>query len=437
MTEKLGKIHADEQDLQRLIREREPEANIIISKLTIGVACIYLLVWLLFRIGMFKSHTLLTSIVLLGGVALLLLSAVVSLMRRGRGRWVKYMLGCIMMTSIFGLNLLTGYKTWMLFALPLIISCRYYSISLTVAVNLLSAFLTIACAFCNAYISPLVGYMDLNMVSYTDGTLLDIQRTLYYPVAHSALDSIEILRNTLLLSTFPNLLTLLMITGACAAVIRRSQRMMLEVQTAARQKSDMELELSSNRAKIMLSQIQPHFLYNTLSAIMAIDGNPEETVDAIGEFGKYLRENLNTLTSGDMVSFSKEMQHVMRYLSLERLRFKDKIEIFYDLQASAFSVPALTVQMLVENAVKHGLTQKMQGGVLRIRSVEHEGEYLVVVEDNGAGFDAKETPDGGSHIGLANIRQRLEALCRGYLEIESTPGEGTIAIVHIPKERNC
>lgn len=435
MIGKIGRIHADERELQRLIAEKEPEANIIIAKLTVGVACIYLLSWLLFRFGVFKSNVLVTDAVLLGGSALLLISAAVSLVYRGRGKWVKYLLACVMLLSIFGVNLLTGYKTWMLFALPLIISCRYYSISLTVAVNLLSAFLTIACAFCNAYVSPLVGYMDLNMVSYPDGALLDIQNTLYSPVAHSALDHVMILRNTLQLSTFPNLLILLMITAACAAVVRHSQRMMLEIKAVARQKSDMELELSNNRAKIMLSQIQPHFLYNTLSAIMAIDGNPEGTVNAIGEFGKYLRENLDTLTSGDMVSFSKEMQHVMRYLSLEQLRFGDKISISYDLRANAFSVPALTVQMLVENAVKHGLTQKAEGGVLSIRSLEQSNEYLVVVEDNGTGFDAKELPKDG-HIGLANVRHRLENLCGGRLELESTLREGTVAIVHIPKERN-
>jgi len=91
--------------------------------------------------------------------------------------------------------------------------------------------------------------------------------------------------------------------------------------------------------------------------------------------------------------------------------------------------------MLVENAVKHGLTQASKGGTVRISSREHEGEFLVTVEDDGIGFEPDKLPVGGSHVGLANVRSRLESLCHGILEIDSAPGEGTVAIVHIPKER--
>jgi len=340
---KKHRVDIDTYELQKLISEKEPEANIIISKIMGIIAILYLLTFLLFRLKFFRGNTLLADIVLLGGAVLLLTSVVVSLAQRGRGRWIKYLLIFVMLLSVFGLNLLTGYKTWLVFTLPLIISCRYYSISLIAVTNVLSSVLIVASAFCNAYVSPLFGYLDLNMVSFPDETTLNIYHWLYWPVIHAGLDKEVILSNTLRLSAFPNLLIILVVTFACLAVIQHSQKMMLKVSAVAQQKSDVERELSNNRAKIMLSQIQPHFLYNTLSAIMAIDGNPEETVDAIGEFGKYLRENLDVLTSGDMVSFSKEMQHVARYISLEQLRFKDKIQITYDLKANAFSLPALTV----------------------------------------------------------------------------------------------
>lgn len=148
-----------------------------------------------------------------------------------------------------------------------------------------------------------------------------------------------------------------------------------------------KLEIANNKSKIMLSQIQPHFLYNAIWAIMAIDGNPDETVDALGAFGKYLRENLNTLTSSDLVSLSSEMQHVKGYVSLEKIRFKDKIDVIYNLSNVDFKLPTLTVQILVENAIKHGITPKVGGGRVIISTNEMDDAYEIIVEDDGVGFD--------------------------------------------------
>ena len=190
--------------------------------------------------------------------------------------------------------------------------------------------------------------------------------------------------------------------------------------------------LAEQRFQTMLSQMQPHFIYNSLSAIAEIEGVPEKAQAAIVDFSKYLRENLDAMTSSDLISLGKELEHVKKYVSLEILRFgEDKINVVFDIQNAEVMLPPLTVQVLVENAIKHGITQKYEGGTVRVISTKENGFYVISVEDDGIGFDPQEVK-GEKHVGLANVRKRLEYLVNGKLLVDSMIGEGTIATIMIP-----
>lgn len=196
-----------------------------------------------------------------------------------------------------------------------------------------------------------------------------------------------------------------------------------------------DLELSESRNALVLSQIQPHFLYNALTSIYCLcDSKPELAKKAVSEFATYLRGNLDSIKQRSMIPFQDELEHIRAYLSLEKIRYDDDLEIKYNIHASEFFIPALTVQPLVENAVNHGVSDLPNGGYVHIETRETTDSYIISVVDNGIGFDANaKLSDGRSHVGIANVRSRLDIMCHGTLEIISSPRNGTTATVKIPK----
>lgn len=199
-----------------------------------------------------------------------------------------------------------------------------------------------------------------------------------------------------------------------------------------------EKELTEMRTQIMLSQMQPHFLYNTLTTISSLCylENAPQAKAVVDKFAVYFRQNLDSMGKDKMVSFEKELEHIRIYLWIEKVRFEDKLTVVYDIGPSDFHLPSLSLQPLVENAVKHGLCKQKNGGTLTISTGETGEEYRVSICDDGVGFVPGEVPDDNkSHIGIENISQRLEILCGGSLEIQSTLGVGTHVTVHLPKEQ--
>ena len=192
-------------------------------------------------------------------------------------------------------------------------------------------------------------------------------------------------------------------------------------------------ELTQARINLMVSQIQPHFIYNSLTAIIGlIDIDPEKAKDSIVSFSDYLRVNLNALKEVRLIPFSKELEHCKTYLEFELLRFRN-ISVIYDIEAENFDLPALTVQPLLENAVKHGVSKTGVGGTVTL-STKDDGESIrITVSDNGVGFDENAIAPG-THIGLENVRKRLSDLCGGSLRIRSEINVGTEVTVIIPKE---
>ena len=194
-----------------------------------------------------------------------------------------------------------------------------------------------------------------------------------------------------------------------------------------------ERQLTESRISTMISQIRPHFIYNTLGSIEQLcELQPETAAKLVHNFSHYLRGNFSELDNLAPIRLSQEMEHIRYYVSIEQIRFPD-IEIKFDLRAGDFLIPALSVQPLIENSIKHGLMKLSRGGVVTVSSYETDTHYCVSVEDNGAGFDTSILLDERKHIGLRNIRCRVEAMCDGTMTVESTPGVGTKVVICLPK----
>ena len=193
-------------------------------------------------------------------------------------------------------------------------------------------------------------------------------------------------------------------------------------------------ELAESRISTMMSQIRPHFIYNTLGSIEQLCKlDPPKAGELVHNFAKYLRGNFGELDNPKPILMSQEMEHVHHYISIENVRFPD-MTFTFEMDSDDFHIPALTIQPIVENAIKHGLMKLPKGGTIRVASYETDTNYCLLVEDNGVGFDTSVLIDERKHVGLRNIRERLKVMVNGKLEIESTVGVGTKVLVTIPKE---
>ena len=193
--------------------------------------------------------------------------------------------------------------------------------------------------------------------------------------------------------------------------------------------------IAGQQVEIMLSQIRPHFLYNSLGTIESLcQTDPQAAGEATAKFARYLRGNMDSIGAEGLSPFQKELEHTRLYLELEQLRFEDALTVKYYIGCRSFSIPSLTLQPLVENAVRHGVRGKPDGvGTVILRSREFADRYEIVVEDDGPGFDPRSLPeDGRSHVGIRNVRERLRH-CGGDLRIESGAGKGTRVTVLMPK----
>ena len=197
-----------------------------------------------------------------------------------------------------------------------------------------------------------------------------------------------------------------------------------------------EKEIVEWKTQIMLSQMRPHFLYNVLTTIssMCEMQNAIQARDVVNRFADYFRTNIDSLGKEKTIPFEKEFEHIKTYLWLEKIRFEDALNICYEIGPIDFEVPSLAIQPIVENAVKHGILPKDDGGTITIRTLENKEYYAIIIEDDGVGFDVNEQQnDNHTHVGIENVSKRLEIICKGSLDVESESGKGTVVTIHIPK----
>lgn len=198
-----------------------------------------------------------------------------------------------------------------------------------------------------------------------------------------------------------------------------------------------------NKAEInaLQAQIQPHFIFNVLNTIMSFCRiDPEVARQLLLNLSMYLR--LSFKNTEEFVSLQKEIERIQAYLFIERARFLERLKVIYEIERGIdCKLPPFILQPIVENAVKHGLGPKEEGGIIRI-GVYQKGDYVIIeVEDNGVGMEQEQirvllqAKNSKKGIGVSNVNQRLKSIYGERLKIESELGKGTKVIVPILKNQ--
>lgn len=200
-----------------------------------------------------------------------------------------------------------------------------------------------------------------------------------------------------------------------------------------------EAEAMETKAQLMVSQIQPHFIFNALSVITYLcKQDPEQAEQATLEFAGFLKGNLRTLHAEQSIAFTKELEHLKQYLNLQHRRFGELMQVRYEILFEDFSIPPLSIQPIVENAIHHAVEQRFEPTTITIRTEQTDQNVIITVSDNGPGFDVNQKPkDDRPHIGIYSVRSRLEKIMSGTLEISSTIGQGTCVKMILPKRKCC
>lgn len=192
-----------------------------------------------------------------------------------------------------------------------------------------------------------------------------------------------------------------------------------------------------SQIKFLHAQIQPHFLYNTINTIIAYSRtDAEQSRRLLIELSTYLRGKFKR--EKDMFTLLKdEIELIKSYLAIEQVRFKERLVVEYDIDEECnILIPCLILQPIVENAVKHGLISKKEGGKLNISVKKEEDNVVARIKDNGVGMDINRLPDilegKQEGIGLSNTNERLKRYYNTEIQVKSKPGEGTEFIVTIP-----
>ena len=208
-------------------------------------------------------------------------------------------------------------------------------------------------------------------------------------------------------------------------------------------------ELDSSRERLaraevraLRAQISPHFIYNALTAIASfVRTDPERARELILEFAEFTRYSFRA--HGEFTTLAEELRSIDRYLTIERARFGDRLQVRLQIAPEVLPVglPFLCLQPLVENAVRHGLSRKPGVGRVSIEARDAGAECHITVEDDGVGMDpAVFTRDGsdsddGQHVGLVNVDERLRSVFGDHngLVVETAPGSGTKVSMRVPK----
>jgi hypothetical protein len=238
---------------------------------------------------------------------------------------------------------------------------------------------------------------------------------------------------------FTSFVTLLLLAlFGTKALVGGKKKAEAEAQTAnaAAERESMQRQLSEAKMQMMQAQVEPHFLFNTLASVEhLIETDPPRASAMQRSLIKYLRAVLPQMRESSLMSnLGQEADMVAAYLALLKMRMEERLTIDFDipdgLRTACF--PPMMLQSTVENAIKHGLEAKPEGGTLKVRADVAHNKLRVTVTDNGLGFGAK--PSTGTGLGLTNIRERLKLLHgdQASLNIEPNFPSGVIAIIEVP-----
>ncbi len=209
-----------------------------------------------------------------------------------------------------------------------------------------------------------------------------------------------------------------------------------ERQAQALRETRLQQLLTESELKALRAQINPHFLFNTLNTIAdLISEAPDKAEQMTEHLAEVFRYALSR-THHKLIPLAEEFAFLKTYLEIEQARFgaRLRVELHFDPKLAAAPIPSLLLQPLVENAIKHGLAAKPDGGTVRVAAVEADGQLQLIVEDDGNGWRASSS--NGHHIGLQNVTERLQMLYgeRARLDIQSTAGQGTRITITLPHD---
>ena len=194
-----------------------------------------------------------------------------------------------------------------------------------------------------------------------------------------------------------------------------------------------EKEALEANLRMLQAQIEPHFLFNTLSNILSlIDTNPANGKSMLVDLIHYLRTSLSR-TFPDQITLDREIDKIKAYLNIQKIRMGERLHFRIELPEALreHPFPPMLLQPLVENAVKHGLEPKMEGGEIMIQAAQEDDLIRIEVRDTGLGFSS--FPGGG--VGIGNVKERIRLLYggKGRLILEENKPNGVRAIVEVPK----
>ena len=194
-----------------------------------------------------------------------------------------------------------------------------------------------------------------------------------------------------------------------------------------------EIDINKSNLLVLRNQMQPHFIYNSLSIIRSLaKRDSAKAVWCIDSFSEYLKAHIGALQTDELVPFAQELNNVKTYLSLVQADYTRKVAVVYELDETEFKLPPLSLEPIIENAVNHGISRET--GIISIRTERREQSVVITVADNGiAEKDTDENKHMHHGIGLENTRKRLEMQCGGTLEMENSEN-GTIVTITIPQK---
>ncbi len=205
-----------------------------------------------------------------------------------------------------------------------------------------------------------------------------------------------------------------------------------ELEKAKTELAESKLALEEAKSQTLMAQIQPHFINNSLMAIRSRCFDYPEVYDCLTDFSRYLRSNFEALGDTRLILFEQEMDNIEAYLSLEKMNYRDRLNVVYDIEIDDFMLPALSVQPLVENAVRHGIGTYDKGGTVTISSHRQGDSIVVEISDDGTGSKS-ESPQQRERrgIGINNVKKRLKSMAGGKLDMISKE-QGTTARITLP-----
>ena len=192
--------------------------------------------------------------------------------------------------------------------------------------------------------------------------------------------------------------------------------------------------------RMLQAQIKPHFLFNALNTIISVSRtSSEKAVELLLYLSDFLRCGFSFKSDEEFVDFETEIFHVKSYLEIEKARFLDRLNVVFDVDSSiTCKVPACIIQPIVENAVRHGILPRKDGGTVKLSAKQHENMLLILVEDDGVGMTEEKLnsvisgADKSEGIGVANVKERIQRIYKTKIKIESVKEKGTVVSITIP-----